>query len=141
MVVTVAERFYSFTVPFVRGKGRVKFVKATGRTYTPDSTAEAMERVRQAFAAIGGERAPEGVPVRVSITTARGMPKSRPKRLESEPDVYKPDADNIAKLVLDSLNGTAWVDDTQVNVLSVQKYDRDRVAEEQTHIIVSWEDE
>lgn len=136
----MAERFYSFTVPFVRGKGRVKFVKATGRTYTPDATAEAMERVRQAFAAIGGERAPEGVPVRVSITTARGMPKSRPKRLESEPDVYKPDADNIAKLVLDSLNGAAWVDDTQVNILSVQKYDRDRVAEEQTHIIVSWED-
>lgn len=135
------ERIYSFTVPFVRGKGRVKFVKATGRTYTPDKTAEAMELIRRAFVGVGGERAPEGVPVRVSITTARGMPKSRPKRLESEPDVYKPDADNIAKLVLDSLNGTAWVDDTQVTNLVVQKFDRDRVAEEQTHVIVSWEDE
>lgn len=134
------ERIYSFTVPFVRGKGRVRFVKATGRTYTPDKTAEAMELIRRAFVGVGGERAPEGVPVRVSITTARGMPKSRPKRLESEPDVYKPDCDNIAKAVLDALNGVAWVDDTQVTNLVVQKFDRDRVAEEQTHVIVSWED-
>lgn len=141
MVVTVPERIYSFTVPFVRGKGRVRFVKATGRTYTPDKTAEAMELIRRAFVGVGGERAPEGVPVRVSITTARGMPKSRPKRLESEPDVYKPDCDNIAKAVLDALNGVAWVDDTQVTNLVVQKFDRDRVAEEQTHVIVSWEDE
>lgn len=135
------ERIYSFTVPFVRGKGRVRFVKASGRTYTPDKTAEAMELIRHAFVGVGGERAPEGVPVRVSITTARGMPKSRPKRLESEPDVYKPDCDNIAKAVLDALNGVAWVDDTQVTNLVVQKFDRDRVAEEQTHVIVSWEDE
>ncbi len=135
----MAERFFSFVVPFVRGKGRVRFVKATGRTYTPDKTAEAMERIRQAFVAAGGELAPKSVPVRVSITTARGMPKGRPKRVESEPDVYKPDCDNIAKLVLDALNGVAWADDTQVNMLSVQKFARDRVAEEQTHVIVSWE--
>ena len=38
----------SFSVPFVRGKGRVRFVRGTGRTYTPDRTAEAMELVRMA---------------------------------------------------------------------------------------------
>lgn len=137
----MAERRFSFTVPFVRGKGRVRFVRATGRTYTPDRTAEAMERLRMAFVGAGGEPAPKGVPVRVSITTARGMPRTRPKRVEEEPDVYKPDCDNIAKLVLDALNGVAWVDDTQVNVLSVQKFDRDRVADEQTHVVVSWEED
>lgn len=33
----------------------------------------------------------------------------------------KPDADNIAKIVLDALNGVAYTDDTQVVNLSVQK--------------------
>ncbi len=136
------ERVVSIAVPFVRGKGRVRFVRATGRTYTPDKTAEAMELIRMAYAKESqGLMAEKGVPVRVSITTARGMPKSRPKRVEEEPDVYKPDADNVAKLVLDALNGVAWADDTQVTALTVQKFPRDRVAEEQTHIIVSWEEE
>lgn len=136
------EVFVSFTVPFVRGKGRVRFVKQTGRTYTPDRTAEAMERVRMAYDKESrGRTAPKGVPVRVSITTARGMPKSRPKRVAEEPDVYKPDVDNVAKLVLDALNGVAWADDTQITTLTVQKFPRDRVAEEQTHVIVSWEEE
>ena len=89
--------------------------------------------------ASGGQSAPKGTPVRVSVTTARGMPKGRPKRVQEEPDVFKPDVDNIAKLVLDALNGTAWVDDTQVTSLSVLKFARDRVAEEQTHVIVGWE--
>ena len=33
----------------------------------------------------------------------------------------KPDADNIAKIVLDALNGVAYEDDSQVINLSVQK--------------------
>ena len=130
----------SFSVPFVRGKGRVRFVRATGRTYTPDKTAEAMELIRMAYVRkADGRMAEKGVPVRVSITTARGMPKSRPKSLVEEPDTFKPDVDNVAKLVLDALNGVAWVDDTQVTTLTVQKYPRDRVEDEQTHVVVSWE--
>jgi Holliday junction resolvase RusA-like endonuclease len=132
----------SFSVPFVRGKGRVRFVRGTGRTYTPDKTAEAMELIRMAYAReAGGRMAENGVPVRVSITTARGMPKSRPKSLVAEQDVFKPDVDNIAKLVLDALNGIAWEDDTQVTTLTVQKYPRDRVSDEQTHVVVSWDGE
>ena len=124
----------------MRGKGRVRFVRATGRTYTPDKTAEAMELIRMAYVRkADGRMAEKGVPVRVSITTARGMPKSRPKSLVEEPDTFKPDVDNVAKLVLDALNGVAWVDDTQVTTLTVQKYPRDRVEDEQTHVVVSWE--
>jgi Holliday junction resolvase RusA-like endonuclease len=33
----------------------------------------------------------------------------------------KPDADNIAKIILDALNGVAYTDDTQVINLLVQK--------------------
>lgn len=127
----------TITVPFVRGKGRVRFVKQTGRTYTPDKTAEAMALIRAAW----GDRpkAPSGVPVRVTIRTMRPLPKSRPKSVEAEPDIVKPDADNIAKLVLDALNGAAWEDDTQVVCLRVTKYRRIRCASEQTIVTVTWE--
>lgn len=129
-----------FEVPFVRGKGRVRFVRATGRTYTPDSTAEAMKRIRQAFVAAGGEMAPKGAPVGVLIMTGRPVPKSRPKRVTRESDVYKPDADNVAKLVLDALNGVAWSDDKQVTNLEVIKSDRTRGAEERTRVAVMWKE-
>lgn len=130
---------HSFEVPFVRGKGRVRFARATGRTYTPDATAEAMQIIRQEWGDRAG--APAGVPVSVRIMTERPMPKSRPKRVESEPDVYKPDCDNVAKLVLDALNGVAWADDTQVTVLNVFKCDRTRGARERTCVEVEWEEQ
>jgi Holliday junction resolvase RusA-like endonuclease len=38
----------------------------------------------------------------------------------------KPDADNIAKIILDALNEVAWDDDAQVVQLSVcKRYDTD----------------
>ena len=134
-------RRVEFDVPLVRGKGRVRFVRQTGRTYTPDATAEAMEKVRAAYerAARDGAMAPSGVPVLVSIDTWRPLPRSRPKRVAFEPDVYKPDADNVAKLVLDALNGTAWHDDTQVTDLEVHKHERSRVCDgDLMHVEVSW---
>lgn len=132
--------YVEFDVPIVRGKGRVRFVRQTGRTYTPDATAEAMERVRSAYVARAqGTMAPKGVPVMVEIDTYRPLPKSRPKRVTHEPDVYKPDADNVAKLVLDALNGTAWTDDTQVTHLFVQKHWRTRMCDSDfMNVRVSW---
>ena len=137
----MAERSVTFAVPFVKGKGRARFVRQTGRTFTPDATALAMEDVRMAYAsAANGAMAPKGVPVSVYVVTSRPMPKSRPKRTRSEHDVFKPDADNIAKLVLDALNGTAWDDDTQVTGLTVRKSDRTRASREETLVIVRWEE-
>ena len=133
-------RTIDFDVPLVRGKGRVRFVRQTGRTYTPDATAAAMEQVRMAYAVrANGAMAPKGMPVHVEIDTFRVMPKSRPKRMVHEPDTFKPDADNIAKLVLDALNGIAWHDDTQVTDLDVHKHDRTRLHDSDvTHVCVSW---
>lgn len=126
------------TVPFVRGKGRVRFVRATGRTYTPDKTAEAMALIRAEW----GDRpaAPKGTPVAVTIVTTRPLPASRPKRVAWEADTTKPDADNIAKLVLDALNGIAYEDDAQVNGLCVFKQDRQRGQRPCTRVHVSWEE-
>ena len=46
--------------------------------------------------------------------------------MRSEPDTFKPDADNEAKLVMDALNGLVWADDAQVVDLHVVKHPRVR---------------
>jgi Holliday junction resolvase RusA-like endonuclease len=40
---------------------------------------------------------------------------------ETAPEIPRQDVDNVAKAVLDALNGVAWVDDTQVRRLVVEK--------------------
>ena len=131
----------TFTVPFVRGKARVRFSR-TGHTYTPTGTENAMGDIQMAYrAAAGSKCAPEGAPVSVFISTIRAMPKSRPKKAgDEEPDVYKPDVDNVAKLVLDALNGVAWHDDTQVTMLNVSKGMRRRDLDDQTRVHIMWGD-
>ena len=50
------------------------------------------------------------------LTTKGALKKSAPVK-----HVYKPDTDNLAKFVLDALNGTYYHDDSQVYSLSVRK--------------------
>lgn len=45
----------------------------------------------------------------------------RPKSSKRADPTIKPDIDNIAKQILDALNGIAWKDDAQVVRLTVQK--------------------
>lgn len=129
-----------FSVPFVRGKARARFSRS-GHTYTPTDTENAMGAIQLAYrAAAGSKCAPEGRPVTVFITTIRALPKSRKKSIQEEHDIFKPDADNIAKLVLDALNGVAWADDTQVTTLSVSKGMRRRGLSDETCVHVMWGD-
>lgn len=131
---------FEFSVPFVRGKGRARVARATKHMYTPSATVEAMERMQVAWRTVAGDAyAPTGRPVRVDITCSRPLPKSRPRKVDSEPDIVKPDVDNVAKLVLDALNGLAWKDDAQVMSLRVRKTHRTRDAEERTTVGVEWE--
>lgn len=66
-------------------------------------------------------------PATVCIEAMFGIPKSFSKAKRADAlsgRIYptkKPDADNIAKIVLDALNGVAYTDDTQVINLLVQK--------------------
>ena len=46
----------------------------------------------------------------------------------------KPDGDNIAKAILDSLNGVAYHDDSYVTELSVSKYYTD--GEERVNVVI-----
>ena len=128
-----------FEVPFVKGKERPRFSRSGKHVYTPSKTIKAEREIRKAYIAAGGVKAPKGVEVAVHITTVRPLPKSRPKRIESEPDICRPDVDNISKAVLDALNGVAWEDDSQVTELVVGKCERMRGVTEQTVVWINWE--
>ena len=41
--------------------------------------------------------------------------------LRGEISPSKPDCDNVAKIILDSLNRLAWEDDSKVSILTVRK--------------------
>lgn len=110
-----------FTVPAApRGKGRPRVTRGGRHSYTPDATAAFESVVALAAAGAMGSRW-EG-PVFVTIWAV--FP--RPKRLRRKADPaglvkhpVKPDADNVAKAVLDGL--AAWFDDAQVTDLTVRK--------------------
>ena len=61
----------------------------------------------------------------MKITAEFPIPKSTSKRkaaaLIGKWHTKKPDADNVAKAVLDALNGYAYPDDSAVSKLSVEK--------------------
>lgn len=67
-------------------------------------------------------------PLVAVISVYYGIPKSTPKKnikpmLDGEiRPCKKPDCDNIAKIVMDALNGIAYKDDTQVYLLMVEKF-------------------
>ncbi len=66
-------------------------------------------------------------PLKMHITAIFGIPKSftKGKRLAAERNeirpTVKPDCDNIAKVICDALNGIAYIDDTQIVLLTVEK--------------------
>lgn len=133
----------TFSVPVVAGKGRPRFSR--GHAFTPKETREKERLVGDCYRLASykelGEvvKAPAGVPVTVEITLYKPLPKSKPKKITTEPFVAKPDLDNAVKLVLDGLNGIAWADDAQVTKLVAVKEDRTRNVKEETVIKIAWE--
>jgi Holliday junction resolvase RusA-like endonuclease len=80
------------------------------------------QAVRLAYINAGGEVL-EG-PVEVKITCWFSRPKSHSKKrsVAPEPKAIKPDSDNLGKAILDSLNGIAYHDDSQVYSLQIEKW-------------------
>lgn len=119
--------FQSFVVRGeVRGKPRPRFSArgGYGRAYTPASYMKYERSIAKAYTEAGGKKFSGAVSV--SIFIHRELPKSRSKRLLAELDTSKPDIDNVAKAVLDALNGVAYDDDKQVTSLHVTKLPRTR---------------
>lgn len=102
-------------------KARPYFGK--GRAFTPAKTAEA-EAIFVQRAAISAPPSPLRGPLALEVRFYFEVPKSwsRKKRAQVLPfHTSKPDADNLVKLVKDSMNGVFWIDDSQVCVVSAAK--------------------
>lgn len=115
----------SFTVYGVPvGKGRPRFTKS-GHTYTPDKTAAYEQLVQLCWRTQCRKGFARGVPIRAEIDAWFPVPASVSKKkkaaMEGTYHTVRPDADNIAKAILDALNGLAYEDDSAVCVIDVQK--------------------
>lgn len=109
------------------GKGRPRFA-VRGKfvqAYTPETTASFENLVKLCWQQSGCEKL-EGE-ITAVICAYFPIPKSTSKKKRAEMAVKhtgcttKPDADNIAKIVLDALNKMAYDDDSQVTRLLVKK--------------------
>ena len=102
------------------------------RAYTPKRTKDYEERVLNEFRSSYNGFYPafgKDVPVSVEIRIGQAIPKSwsKKKQLQAELGDIVPlsrngDIDNIAKSILDALNGFAYEDDCQVVRLKVVKF-------------------
>lgn len=129
-----------FEADEVMAAPRPRFARVTGRAYSVPAYERYKEKLAWLYRQAGGEYHGER-PVAVTIDVMRRLPASRPKRVASEPDTVKPDVDNIAKAVLDALNGVAYRDDSQVVSLSVLKCSRMRGVPERLRVRVAPYDE
>lgn len=117
----------------VMGQARPRFTRK-GRAYDPRE----MKEYKAAIAAAYTEQAGKVFdgPVVVSVHAYRPLAKSTPKKVTRQAWTSKPDADNIAKAVLDALKGVAWRDDSQVVKLEVVKHDRTRGVAEGLNVYI-----
>ena len=121
---TMSIRFFVPGQP--QGKGRARATK-TGRMYTPAKTAAYEGLVAHAASlAMDGAALIESA-CALTVDIAFAIPPSWPKKrrqgaIEGKVlPTLRPDADNVAKAVLDGCNGVVWRDDCQVVMLQAHK--------------------
>ena len=109
------------------GKARARIVNKGGRTfsYTPKRTADA-EKVIAAYAKAQGVKPLDG-PISITMEFVFEPPESWSKKRKESAlrqellPAKKPDLDNLVKLCTDSLNGIAYLDDSQIVRLDATK--------------------
>lgn len=139
-VERTSDRAYTVTVPIIQGKQRPRRDTIRHRTYTPTQTQRAERLIRREFQRVYGAQTPptpKNCPVAVRIVVRKALPTSSPKNLIEEIDYTLPDLDNVAKLVMDALNGVAYVDDKQVQELVIEREPRIRRWNNETEITVT----
>ena len=119
-----------FKIP---GKAQAKQRPRMGRSgvvYTPKETLIYENYVKMCYSDYANqfEWLPYENQVRAEIDVLVAVPKSDSKTKKKAKiegmirPAVKPDCDNLAKSILDSLNGLAYQDDKQVVELSIKKY-------------------
>jgi len=122
----------TFSVPGEpQGKGRPKFSSINGRVNarTPDATVVYENLVRLEYQRSNGAKKFEaGVMLDLRVIAYYAIPESTSKKKKKAMEdgelrpTKKPDADNILKVVADSLNGIAYHDDAQIVDTQIRKF-------------------
>ena len=114
-----------------QGKGRPIFSTFRGHVSvrTPEKTAQYERNVQAMYKRAHPNRGfPEGVMLDLRVIAYFGVPNSAPQKRraamlagEIRP-TKRPDADNILKVIADSLNGLAYYDDAQLVDTQIRKF-------------------
>ena len=111
----------------VVGKERPRVNSYTGIVYTPNKTKDYELLVQQSFKIKYPKVTMIEGRVAVEIIAYLPIPKATSKKLREEmlenivSPTKKPDVDNIAKSILDSMNKFVFKDDNQVSKITVEK--------------------
>ncbi len=112
-----------------RGKGRPRFTArgGFGRAYTDKATRDYEELIRSQFLREHEEFPPLDCPLMLILSAHMPIPKSTSRKNREGmlcDKIYptkKPDIDNIIKIVMDALNGMAYIDDKQIVAVQADK--------------------
>ena len=111
----------------IKGKARPRVNTYTCQVYTPNSTKDYEELIKQYFKLKYPKYKPFENRVFVKIIAYFKIPKSTSKKdkeliLEGKlSPTKKPDIDNIVKIILDALNKMAFKDDNQITKMEIEK--------------------
>ena len=111
------------------GKERPRMARVGGfvRTYTPEKTTKYQDLVRESYQKNVAYNFGDA-PIELIVNSYFAIPTSWPKYKQKEAreglrrPTVKPDFDNLAKIIADSLNGIAYEDDKQVVDAAQHKY-------------------
>lgn len=107
------------------GKARARVTR--WGAYTPKKTQQHEAAIREAARQAMGEAKPIEGPLKAALVFCMPIPASWPKKRRQEAleglawPTGKPDADNLAKAVLDACNNVVYRDDSQIVALIVGK--------------------
>jgi Holliday junction resolvase RusA-like endonuclease len=111
--------------------------------YTPSRDPVNAYKAAARFAAAEAYQGqPLDVPITLLVQFVFPRPASVRKKDGTErlPHLTRPDVDNLAKALLDALNGQLWVDDSRVYQASLNKFKAAQGEQPHTEVIVKWED-
>jgi len=111
--------------PVAQGRPRGCVINGHVRMYDPKKSrtwkAGAQDFFRQAMAGTPMFEGPVSVEVVAVFTCPKGDHRKRTP-VPQRPHAKRPDAENVAKAVLDAATGIVWQDDAQVSDLRVRKF-------------------
>ena len=121
-------KFVIYGEPVAKGRPRFRKMGGYVKPYTPQKTLSYENLIKVSFDEQVTDKEVLLGEVGAVIKAYFSIPKSTSKKKSKLMDegyvnpTKKPDLDNLAKTVLDALNGRAFKDDSQVTYLTVEKH-------------------